>query len=418
MSRHGRDRGLASPRRRLVALVTTVVALAGCPSSARSTPWTSVGCKPAVCGGNTPIVNSFPTRELNLDGAANRDGIALIPAPPLDPTATVGRCRRVARLSVEDGAFVGLDADGALACRGGDLIGARFQIETAAGVVTITIADVAWIAPWRRGPAIPAYLLTSDRNGGKAICAEPSAWLGPGETTIDEIVGGEATGLLDPGEPGQYALLVAGEIYDLDTATIIRDPVWQDGRPIDRSRWFNVACQGTALAKMRLLGHDPLADTRGSRPGSEAASLRAEAGVDERQATLKMITARYCGAASHTVPGVRINWIQQTMDRALRLVRRRFAWRASVPPELDGIEARWGRDGALCLSEPRLDSAGGDAIRAACGIERCEALAAREPRKGGVLTRRLASAAPTIYWTTYAAAPAAVTAAAPAQSGR
>lgn len=327
------------------------------------------GCPTATCGGNSPIVNGFPINGLRLDTAG---GVVLVPKLTPDPRGLLlGRCWGVSRLGVKDGAFVGLRPDNTQGCAGADLIGATFGVEVGGSLAPVTIAEMTEIDTWTRPHArVPAYLLTSSKNGGKAICTEPAAWLGPDEQVPALAEPTYAQALTEPAA-GQRALLIVGERYDLDTAEVVRDP--------DGGRWFNIACQGGALAKMRLLGYDP---------------EREPARVDERQATLKMITARYCDEISYTEVGVVIQWLRKLRGGGGLSVE----WRQDESGDLRTIEARWGKGGALCLSQPRLSSVDADATRARCHLEVC----------GTAPPSHVAQARPSgpvVYWTTRAVTP-------------
>src|SRR5690606_26718795 len=77
---------------------------------------------------------------------------------------------------------------------------------------------------------------------------------------------------------------LGGEAYDLDSKTVApKDP-----------GWITVASAGSAAAKLRLLGYGPQSS---------------ETTPDQRQATLKMITADYCGdGTSYTENGTPVLW--------------------------------------------------------------------------------------------------------------
>ena len=303
-----------------------VVAGAGAPRA----PALMGGCPSAGCGQNSPDVDKSPIHGLNLDGIA-RAGVRLVPG-----SLRGGHCRgrRAMSLGVVEGGFVGVAAGTPVAvCAGADLVGATFELELAGERVLIEIAARTSVATWERdATSLPAYLLRRAGADRAPLC-----------TTTDP-----------------RAILVSGELYDARDATVAPVPV------TERQRWFNVACLDSGLAKMRRLGLDPGVTDRASPRWSSA---------DERQATLKMITARYCGARSYTADGTTIQW-------------RRGGPPAAGPGP---VEAVWGADGAICLSHPRAqpgaDSTLADAIRATCGIPVCAA----SPAVGGRqwLTRTL-----------------------------
>lgn len=95
------------------------------------------------------------------------------------------------------------------------------------------------------------------------------------------------------------------------------------------------ACRGHALAKMALTKYVP---------------YDGATDVDERQATLRMFRADYCGdGTSYTVLGTKIDF---TDDGARRHVE--------FNPELmsEVLEAYWNQDGAICLGTPRWSGVG------------------------------------------------------------
>lgn len=144
---------------------------------------------------------------------------------------------------------------------------------------------------------------------------------------------GQPTALCPSTNPeNQWFMLIAGETYDRVTHAI-------DAAPTSVS----LVCVGEAAAKMKLLGFGP----QGQR----------QASVEERMATLRMITADYCGdGTSFTVAGKQVAW----RDRE-GLVTPPFAEEV--------LEAKWGPDGALCLEHPRHASL--DEVLDHCEIPAC-----------------------------------------------
>jgi ADYC domain len=117
------------------------------------------------------------------------------------------------------------------------------------------------------------------------------------------------------------AILFAGDRYDSRSKTVIAT-----GR--DASGWINIACAGTALAKLYLTRH------------TEASQLVATT-RDERQAMLKMFTADVCGdGTSFTVHGQPLLWADAKGITTF----------ASRPAS---VEAIWNASGAVCLDTPR-----------------------------------------------------------------
>ncbi len=110
--------------------------------------------------------------------------------------------------------------------------------------------------------------------------------------------------------------------------------------------WAMMACQGHALAKMKFLGYDPN-DAYGSLP-------------EDRQATLRMITADYCGTGqSFTIVGQKLQWI----DALGHFLEQDL-------PYLGAVEARWTDAGADCLDTPRYETRTN--VEAVCNIPTCD----------------------------------------------
>ncbi len=86
---------------------------------------------------------------------------------------------------------------------------------------------------------------------------------------------------------------------------------------------------------------------------------------EQRTATIKMITAAYCGRGeSFTESGVAIHW------------RNRAEWVELQAPTSSVFEAYWGEAGALCLDSPRLGERGD--IPCAAELPRCSELSQTE----------------------------------------
>lgn len=114
------------------------------------------------------------------------------------------------------------------------------------------------------------------------------------------------------------------ELYDLSTFGV------DDG--VDNVA--SLACRGHALAKMKLLQYDPNSPSFSTTPS-------------ERLATLRMLTADYCGdGTSQTWVGTPLDWTDQLGHVLFDP--------SSMSPV---IEAEWSEDGALCLNTPRVGSA-------------------------------------------------------------
>jgi hypothetical protein len=131
-----------------------------------------------------------------------------------------------------------------------------------------------------------------------------------------------------------YAIAFAGDRYHAAEKTV------EDARPGDT--WFNLACAGTAPAKMHLMRHT---NAGAGRDRTYATTL------DERNSMLKMFTADYCGTGqAFTVDGQPLlwgdarHWYPDTPSS-------RLDGTSSVPES--SVEALWTAEGAACVNTPR-----------------------------------------------------------------
>lgn len=136
----------------------------------------------------------------------------------------------------------------------------------------------------------------------------------------------------------RYVLAFEGDRYDA-AAKQVRD-VEHD------PKWFNLACAGTAPAKLHLMRHT----AAGSLDASGATVLTTS--NKERTAMLKMFAADYCGTGQpFTVDGQPLlygdEWAKYPETPTSAVLRAR-------PSVVRTIEALWNEAGAVCLDTPRL----------------------------------------------------------------
>ncbi|PCC70240.1 ADYC domain-containing protein [Nannocystis exedens] len=266
------------------------------------------------CGFNSAQVNGRSIRELNLDGQPNDDGVRLVGF--VAPAGLPGKYR----LDFDGDELIARNAAGSV-LRGDQLIGATILVKKP-GLLSlplpITILDYQEIDGWAAGAGkVPAYaMLYLDLDslfGVRNVCA-------------GDLLDVFATA----------ATVIGGETYDLDAKTV--EP--------GRDRWLTIACAGSAAAKMRLMNYGPHGDFDGE--GHPAT-------VEQRQATLKMITADYCGGGdSYTRNQVALQW-------------KNSGGTVVSPGPWGRPEAIWGPDGALCLDATRLADAD-----VACALPACD----------------------------------------------
>jgi hypothetical protein len=190
-----------------------------------------------------------------------------------------------------------------------------------------------------RPDPVPAYLI----NARQTVPSPPSNFLPVCKVT--------ATSTTEPqwANADHRAVIFAGDHYNPTLKTV------EDSPP--GTTWFNLACAGTAPAKMHLMRHT----------NAGAGADRAYATTpDERNAMLKMFTADYCGDGNNT--GIDGN--MYTVDGRPLLYGDSRRWYTPPPgvplftvnssgalsPARTTIEALWTPSGVACLTMPRLVS--------------------------------------------------------------
>lgn len=299
-------------------------------------------CPTWGCGSNTPRVNHYPVEALHLEGVPNDEGFSIVPilhAPP-------GGVPQQLMFNVKDGEIIGKDPASGHEVTGMALQGSWFELRQTLPdgekrEWQVHITRVAKVPLWPvRGDSdvnhyeyVTAYELTLSGDDievthyiDSKLCPEARAWGWDEYKGPDKIAeNGVLYRPLAWDEEGRYALIVKGETYSGLAAKV--DKHDDDGAP-----WFNIACAGTALSKMKLMGYDPEEQRFPTTP-------------QQRQAALKMITARYCGDPSFTHDGQPLIW--QNAMQWFRPVDRIGA------EHLGDVEALWDENGATCLTQPR-----------------------------------------------------------------
>ncbi len=255
-----------------------------------------LGCPFWGCGENTPVVNGWTFSELDLAGAPNDAGISLAGlvknGQHYQPTVDGDRLRGK---SLAPKLYADIE--------GYDLVGATLLLRAPDMIYPVVIDGVYYtdffVAP---GAPVEALAMYVDLPG------TGSPWL------CKNLDGGADAA----------AILFRGDRYDPHTKEVI-------ATGDDAGTWFNIACAGSALAKLHLNRH--------TEAGSDADHTTTLA---QRQALLKMYVADYCGTGeSFTLPGEPLHWAN------------REGW-----SKLDGnetFESYWDAGGALCLDEARLE---------------------------------------------------------------
>jgi len=272
------------------AMLAVIAALAVQPSSLAG----ASASKPA---------NGRAFHELNLHGLPNQVGLSIV---------RVERDRASYLLEISGTSITARPRDSrSQALTGRDLVGLKLQLRDSTGVESvIEFAGTGTTAFWA-GPAVsvPTYTLSytsAAQSDPQPLCTANS----------------------------NDAIIFAGDRYDAEHKTVT-------GTGEETAGWFNIACSGTALAKLHLTRH------------TEASQIVKTTAV-ERQAMLKMFTADVCGdGTSFTVHGQPLLWADANHLTA-------FDRPAAT------LEAVWTERGAVCLDTPRRPELAA-AIAARCG---------------------------------------------------
>lgn len=309
-------------------------------------------CEVTGCGGNTPVLFGSPIIGLALDSSPNNRGIVLDPVMErVAPPVVSGSCPDGAVLDVQSGELIGRWGTGTTCQREG-LIGmalslwvpkapcgelpgttnptscgrkarVRVRIDAVSSVPTWAVQGnqqvITYQIVWHELPAEGGFSETL--VVGESICPLREAWMEEWQSDAAPTYASPPAGYERWKEETDQLLIVHGETYRPDAR------VDQGKRG---PQWFNFGCVGSALAKSRLLDNHPMA---------------APAQWRLRQATLKMLSARYQGAKSYTSPGVPLAYF--------RWDGKAFYGLPTSGVDYGAQEAAWNENGAMCLSHRR-----------------------------------------------------------------
>jgi ADYC domain len=266
-------------------------------------------CPEDTCGSNSPKIETLGFHELSVRGDSNAQDMRLVGATLNGAPVSVSVLR--AQLAARSGLFKALT--------GAQLVGlqlfieARIKDETSTFQLEVMAArSLRYPVPAGSKDGSGAYVIEyTDRDGQRRnLCTANGG--GSPDLPWDEAFGQHPT----------EAVFFEGD--RIDTATMTIDP------NVDAS-WFNIGCAGHTLAKLHL--------TRNTT-ASNAPAFGHQ--LDDRQATLKMFVADYCGTGKpFTVAGQRLAWRDD--QGVMEFYDQPFS-----------LEARWQSYGAACLSEPRM----------------------------------------------------------------
>jgi len=331
-------KGFSMSRRIAIAGSVVLCFVAGCggsqemPVGGPPPGGDSGSCPDWGCGVNDATVDgNLFFHELNLCGAQNSAGLTLIDV--LGP-GTVNGTRAHYKLMVNGDSLVAepVNQKGAMLA-GKRLIGTTIVLQPSAAAfehkpapINIEITAVGSTAYWvPPSSPVPTYVFSwRAPHATKQLCGRPSPRPGP-------VPGPPEPPLLPPdwiervGTDLTLALAFAGDRYDGRLKTVRID---EAAPPC----WVNIACAGSAAAKMHLIRH--------TSAGSDTAHTTTQ---PQRQAMLKMITDDICGTGeSFTINGEKVFYEDM------------HPW-YPFPTAPRSIESMWSERGALCLSEARRE---------------------------------------------------------------
>ncbi len=301
-----------------LAISLLLVGACAAPDELSSLEQDGRSCPEATCGFNSPEIDHNGFHELAKDGSENEQGFAITQFVKSGRTYQLdvsngelsGTRRGSPRL--EHAALVG--AEIYLALNGRDSYRIRIS---AIGRVPYLVAPAGWVE---------TYVLEYGRS---QFGETPMDWAnvcGGRWAPPEEISTGPVGDLHVPGNPETYGqLAIEAILFDQDRIDMATKTLNNRGD----AGWFNIGCAGHTLSKMHLT-HNTIASQGATASGRWA----------ERQATLKLLTADYCGdGTAFTVAGQRLDWQGGGVTY--------------YSPPL-ALEARWTEDGAVCLDTPRM----------------------------------------------------------------
>jgi hypothetical protein len=272
----------------------------------------TIDCPIFSCGANAATMGDIVFGELNASGAPNDQGVRF------DGTGDL-RGRRVQLVVQHDELkAVALDDPSAVFMDIG-LEGLTFKLNHEDQVFEVTLEEahrklVFWVGPM---DGVPSYVFSVKALTGPDRQVYP---LCPVTFPVGE-------GWTDS---ERHALIFKGDHYEARTKKV--NPTAPDDPR------FNLACAGSAPAKLHLLRH--------TEAGAYSAGVPMfPTSREQRQAMLKMLTADYCGTGrSFTVDGQPL-FYRDEMGR--------YPWVFTTLGWFP-TEAYWGTDGPLCLNKPRI----------------------------------------------------------------
>ena len=280
-----------------LTLLTLTTACRSADSYDLETEYRTTSICTSGCGNttsNSPEFNEYEINTLGLLGQPNDDGLVLVGI-----RSPKGNLRG---FTAEDDELIALNDAHQIVAKGVALVDWTLILSAGNEVLEVQILDYTNALPsWAVGGSpISAYALAYER-AGELVSVCPNA--DPSETVVT---------------------ILQNVVYDPEAHEVV-----------DENGWLTLACADNAAFKMKLMGYSRYEKDRYPQP-TEA----------ERQATIRMITADYCGdGTSFTVQGMPLDW-QNSIGTVLP--------QHDPEPKWENVEAIWDVNGAICLSTPRL----------------------------------------------------------------
>ncbi len=301
-------------------------------------------CPDWGCGVNSPQIDNSFFHELNVDGVQNLEGYSLVSATKALAVydVSVENARLIARYR-----FGNVEAPRTLT--GNALEGLQIslrKINPTTGATfnyRMSVEQVDRFVEYRANPA----------DGSTPPPIETYKFFIQGDGPYGAYLCQNGTELIPPTGPTPMtrhsALVFEGERINSKRKYISTSL---------NTRWFNIGCAESAVAKLHLYGHTKASSIAGFHTT-----------IAERQTMLKMLVGDYCGTGMpFTVAGQPLSWED---DQGTMVMP---PWIAKT------TEARWTSAGAACLNTPRVVAYPSDESAEAfpSGVER--AIAAECPR--------------------------------------
>jgi len=280
-------------------------------------------CPFYTCGGNSPVINAFPINGVRSDGECNLEGVQLVPD---SLSGGLNNLCNGSTLDVRDNKLIGLRSNGTTACEEDQLKNATFVLRSHVDrtdgsgkrTLTVQITDIQDYTA-DNGETRKAYRM----NAGKGPLCNPLDSSDARVTLGLDLI----PGLSDPPMDRNFVIPVTSELYDRLGHAVPLGIGWERKTP----DWLHLACVDDALAKRSL--YDLYSDS-----------------VEHSRAALMMLVANYCGNLHVTMRGVYVAW--QLLDDSSK--PKHPVTRAQKSDADVMLEAEWGPEGAVCVSEPRL----------------------------------------------------------------